>query len=134
MASEIQLRIVTPRAQVLDQPVLEVTAPGTVGEFGVLPDHATFLSSLEIGKLSYRDSAGVHAFAVKSGFAEVADNVMTVLVDDAVAGRDVDPMATRELLRAAEDTVAHVSPIDPEYESADAERRWAQARLEAVGK
>lgn len=134
MASEIQLRIVTPRAQVLDQQVLEVTAPGTVGEFGVLPDHATFLSSLEIGPLSYRDAAGTHAFAVKGGFAEVANNVMTVLVDDAVAGRDVDPVATRELLRAAEDAVTHLSPIDPEYADADAERRWAQARIEAAGK
>jgi F-type H+-transporting ATPase subunit epsilon len=134
MASEIQLRIVTPRAQVLDQQVLEVTAPGTVGEFGILPDHATFLSSLEIGPLSYRDSGGVHAFAVKGGFAEVSDNVMTVLVDDAVSGRDVDPIATRELLRAAEEAVTHLSPIDPDYAAADAERRWAQARLEVAGK
>jgi F-type H+-transporting ATPase subunit epsilon len=134
MASEIQLRIVTPRAQVLDQPVLEVTAPGTVGEFGVLPDHARFLTSLEIGRLSYRDSGGVHIFAVKGGFAEVSDNVMTVLVDDAVSGREVDPVSTREKLRSAEEAAARLVPVDPEFAAADAERRWAQARLEVAGK
>jgi F-type H+-transporting ATPase subunit epsilon len=134
MANEIQLRIVTPRAQVLDQPVLEVTAPGTVGEFGVLPDHATFLSSLEIGRLSYRDAGGVHALAVKGGFAEVEGNVMTILVEDVAAGADVDPSAARERLRAAEAAVAQLTPVDAEYEAADAERRWARARLEVAGR
>jgi F-type H+-transporting ATPase subunit epsilon len=134
MASEIQLRIVTPKAQILDQPVLEVTAPGTVGEFGVLPDHANFLSSLEIGPLSYKDSHGVHALAVKGGFAEVSNNVMTVLVEDAVSGREVDPVSTRDRLRAAEEAVAHLAPVDPEFAAADAERRWAQARLEVAGR
>jgi len=59
MAQEIQLRIVTPRRPLLDESVQEVTAPGTVGEFGVLPNHAAFLSSLETGRLSYRDAHGL---------------------------------------------------------------------------
>ena len=58
MATEFQLRLVTPRRAVIDQPVREVTAPGTVGEFGILPDHANFLSSLEPGRLTFRDAGG----------------------------------------------------------------------------
>lgn len=58
MADHLQLRIVTPLRLVLDERVLEVTAPGTVGQFGVLPRHCTFLSSPETGPLSYKADGG----------------------------------------------------------------------------
>jgi F-type H+-transporting ATPase subunit epsilon len=131
MANEIQLRIVTPRRQVLDQAVLEVTAPGTVGEFGVLPNHATFLGSLEIGRLSYRDARGLHHLAVRGGFAEVSDNVMTVLADAAEPSAEVDPARAKSDLAAAEAAMADLSPLDPACEAAAAEARWARARLDA---
>jgi F-type H+-transporting ATPase subunit epsilon len=132
MAEQFQLRIVTPRRQVLDEPVLEVTAPGTLGEFGVLPNHVTFLSSLEIGRLSYRDQRGLHHIAVRGGFAEVADNVMTVLADAAEPGPEVDPASAREQLRSAEEQLTRLSPTDAEFEAVDADRRWAAARIEAA--
>lgn len=134
MADEIQLRIVTPGEELLDERVSEVTAPGTLGEFGVLPDHAAFLSSLEIGRLSYRTSRALHHVAVKGGFAEVADNVMTVLADDAARSTDINTAAARESLQAAEEQLAQLSPIDPEYENLAAERQWAMARLEVAAK
>jgi F-type H+-transporting ATPase subunit epsilon len=134
MADEIQLRIVTPSEELLDERVTEVTAPGTVGEFGVLPDHATFLSSLEIGRLSYRTARALHHVAVRGGFAEVSNNVMTVLADDARRPADIDVVAVRELLSATEDALAKLSPIDPEYEQVEAERNWALARLEIAAK
>jgi len=134
MADEIQLRIVTPSRELLDERVTEVTAPGTLGEFGVLPDHATFLSSLEIGRLSYRTSRALHHIAVRGGFAEVSNNVMTVLADDAALSADIHAAAVRELLQAAEDALAELSPIDPEYEDVSAEQRWALARLEIAAK
>jgi F-type H+-transporting ATPase subunit epsilon len=134
MADEIQLRIVTPSAELLDERVMEVTAPGTLGEFGVLPDHATFLSSLEIGRLSYRTPRAVHHIAVRAGFAEVSNNVMTVLADDAERSADVNVAAARESLQAAEQALAKLSPIDPEYEEVGAERDWALARLETASK
>ena len=134
MADQFQLRIVTPRREVLDESVLEVTAPGTLGEFGVLPNHVTFLSSLEIGRLSYRDQRGLHHVAVRGGFAEVVDNVMTVLADAAEPGPEIDPNLAREELRRAEEAVAHLSPADPQFEAVDGDRRWAAARIEAAAK
>ena len=50
----MRLQIVTPDKAVLDQEVEEVYAPGTNGEFGVLPEHVTFLTSLDTGILRYR--------------------------------------------------------------------------------
>ncbi len=134
MTDELRLRIITPRRPVLDEVVLEVTAPGTLGEFGVLPNHVTFLSSLEIGRLSYRDGRGLHHLAVRDGFAEVSNNVMTVLVEDAESGTDVDPGRAQAELTAAETRLAQRSPYDPEYAALDADRRWALARLEAARK
>ena len=133
MADQLQLRVVTPRQAVVDQPVFEVTAPGTVGEFGVLPDHANFLSSLESGQLSFRDARGVKRFAVRGGFAEVSDNVMTVLTEAAERSAEIDPARARADLAAAAEELAKLSPLDPEYEEAEARQRWAQARLDVAG-
>jgi F-type H+-transporting ATPase subunit epsilon len=130
MASEFQLRIVTPTRAVVDQSVTEVTAPGTLGEFGVLPDHANFLSSLDSGRLTFKDASGAHLLAIRDGFAEVSDNVMTVLAEAAEAPAEVDTGAARADLQAAEAELAQLAPIDPGYPAADAKRRWAQARLD----
>jgi len=133
MSDEFQLRVVTPRAAVVDQTVLEVTAPGTVGEFGVLPDHANFLSSLESGKLSFRDPRGVRNYAIREGFAEVSDNVMIVLTEAAEPAAEIDAARARADLQAAEAELEQLAPIDPTFAEADAKRRWAQARLEVAG-
>ena len=53
MAETLRLLLVTPERTLLDEEVDEVRAPGTVGEFGVLPNHITFLSSLQAGRLEY---------------------------------------------------------------------------------
>jgi F-type H+-transporting ATPase subunit epsilon len=133
MADQFQFRLVTPRAAVVDQPVLEVTAPGTVGEFGVLPDHAHFLSSLESGRLSYKDPRGMKAYAIREGFAEVSNNVMTVLTEAAEPAGEIDATRARNDLQAAEADLAKLSPMEPAHADAEARRRWAQARLEVAG-
>jgi F-type H+-transporting ATPase subunit epsilon len=130
MPDAFQLRIVTPNRLLFDEQVREVTAPGTLGEFGVLPDHITFLTSLEIGALRYRTDGEAQRIAVRGGFAEVADNVMTVLADEAVFAEDVDREAARADLAAADAQLRNLSPLDPSFSAADANRRWAQARIE----
>jgi F-type H+-transporting ATPase subunit epsilon len=132
MRDRFQLRIVTPRQAVLDEEVREVTAPGSLGEFGVLPDHITFLTSLEMGALRYRTDGEAQRLAIRGGFAEVADNVMTVLVDDAMFPDDIDQQAARADLTTAEAQLRELSPLDPAFSTADANRRWAQARLDVA--
>ena len=83
MADRFRLRIYTPERQVADLDVKQVTAPATLGEIGVLPDHAALVTSLDPGVLSYTDGATAKKLQVGAGFAEVRDNVMTVLTDSA---------------------------------------------------
>jgi len=132
MTDSLQLRIVTPSRLLLDDRVREVTAPGTVGQFGVLPDHVTFLTSLDIGTLSFRTDSGVRYVAVRGGFAEVADNVMTVLADDAAFPEDIDAPAARSEAQTTEAQLEKLSPLDEGYGAADANHRWAVARVETV--
>jgi F-type H+-transporting ATPase subunit epsilon len=82
MADRLHLRVLTPERQLVDAEVREVTAPGALGEIGILPDHAALFTALEPGVLSYPDAAGkVVRIAIGGGFAEVRDNVVTVLAE-----------------------------------------------------
>ncbi|HXJ34960.1 MAG TPA: ATP synthase F1 subunit epsilon [Candidatus Eisenbacteria bacterium] len=83
MATRLRLRVYSPERQLVDADVSEVTAPGAFGEIGVLPDHAALVTALEPGTLSYKDGATTTRLTIGGGFAEVRDNVMTVLADSA---------------------------------------------------
>ena len=54
MENKLDLEIVTPFGLVFSDQVDEVIAQGTEGEFGVLPDHIPFFTTLKIGMLTYR--------------------------------------------------------------------------------
>ena len=83
MADRFRLRVYSPERQVVDADVSEVTAPGAYGEIGVLPDHAALVTTLEAGILTYKAGNTVSRLRLGGGFAEVRDNVMTVLADSA---------------------------------------------------
>jgi F-type H+-transporting ATPase subunit epsilon len=132
MADVLQLRVVTPKQLLLDEEVREVTAPGAGGEIGVLPNHTTYLGALDIGMLHYRTDRGVSYVAVRGGFAEVIDNVMTILADDAAFGADVDVAAAQAERDSAAAQLTDLSQLVDAYATADADRRWAEARIEAA--
>lgn len=80
----IELSIVTPAAPFADLEVDSVLLPGEVGEFGVLPAHERFLTSLQPGVLEYVADGEVQRLNVSEGFAEVTGERVTVLVGSAV--------------------------------------------------
>jgi F-type H+-transporting ATPase subunit epsilon len=81
VADSLRLRVYTPEQELFDGEVREVTAPGAYGEIGILPDHAALVTTLEPGVLSYKQDGRVGRYQIKGGFAEVRDNVVTVLAD-----------------------------------------------------
>jgi len=68
----------------------EVIAPGSEGEFGVLPGHCHFLSTLKIGELRYRVDNQIHHMAVLWGYAEVTPMKVTVMAEIAEKAEDID--------------------------------------------
>jgi F-type H+-transporting ATPase subunit epsilon len=81
MADRLRLRVYTPQRTLVDRDVREVTAQGALGQIGVLPDHAALVTALDPGMLSYRENGTVVKLSLGAGFAEVRDNVMTVLAE-----------------------------------------------------
>ena len=81
MADRFRLRVYTPERELVDADVREVTAQGAWGQIGVLPDHAALVTALEPGELAYRADGTVVRLSLGGGFAEVRDNVMTVLAN-----------------------------------------------------
>ena len=132
MADILHLRLVTPERLLLDEEVDEVTAPGAVGEFGVFPDHAPFLSSLQPGRLSYKQNGHTQSLAVSDGFAEVVDNLMTVLCTEAAYANEIDAAQAQEAVREAEAALSTLSPTDAGFEDAQNTLRLAQVRLDVA--
>ena len=81
MAGKILLEVVTPDKLLLSQQVDEVIAPGSEGEFGVLPGHCHFLSTLRIGELRYRVGDLTNHMAVLWGYAEVTPTKVTIMAE-----------------------------------------------------
>ena len=114
-ATSFRLRIVSPERLLLDEEVEEVIAPGAAGEFGVLPDHITFLTVLAPGRLIYRTGNQRHVIAIFGGYAEVVDNVMTVLADGAEPAPQIDLEAAKQALQQAEGALAAIDVDAPEF-------------------
>jgi len=89
------LRVVTPTNTLVDAEVVEVTAPGVAGQIGVLPQHATFLGQLEAGVVSFTASGKRERIVISGGYAEVVDDVVTILADDAEFAESIDVSAAR---------------------------------------
>jgi F-type H+-transporting ATPase subunit epsilon len=134
MADKIILRLVTPGRLLLDEEVDEVTAPGVLGEFGVLPNHIAFLTLLAPGELSYKQGAERARLAIGGGYAEVLGNVMTVLADAAEFAGEIDIGRAERAKEQAEKKVAALNPEDREFAACEAALRRALVRLQVASK
>ena len=82
----LKLEIVTPDGQIFSNDVKSVTLPGSEGEFGVLPHHASLVSLLKAGVIDIELPDSKHEIvAIDWGHAEVDEEKVTVLADGAVA-------------------------------------------------
>ena len=90
MAGKLLLEVVTPDKLLLSQQVDEVIAPGSEGEFGVLPGHCHFLSTLRIGELRYRVGDQTNFMSVLWGYAEVTPTKVTIMAEVAEKAEDID--------------------------------------------
>ena len=134
MADKIRFRVVTPSRMVLDEEVDEVTAPGELGEFGVLPNHIAFLSTLAAGEMTYKQGTARTLLAVSGGYAEVLDNVMTVLAPAAEFGSEIDVPRAERAKERAERQLAELNREEKEWLTAEAARQRASARLQVASK
>ncbi len=134
MAEKLKLELVTPYKKVLSEEVDEITASGTLGEFGVLPGHAAFLTSLKIGELTYKQGGSVQHLAVNWGYFEVEDDKVTVLVETAERADEIDLERAKAALGRAEQALKGLASEDKEYRKMEAALERALIRMQVAGK
>jgi len=107
MAQNIKLEVVTPEKAVVDEEAKIVVAPGSLGEFGVLSGHTTFLTTLKTGIIRYMDANDQEHFVfVSGGFAEALPDKVTVLAESAERRRDIDLARAKAAIERAEKRLA----------------------------
>jgi len=109
------LEIVTPYGLAVSSKVEEAYIPGSQGDFGVLPGHAPFLTSLRIGELHYRQDNKVHYVSINHGFAEVTPEKTTLLTDTAELAGEINVERAQAARTRAEEKLKTLSREDPTY-------------------
>ncbi len=134
MAQQIALEIVTPTGAVVNEDVDIVNAPGYGGDFGVLANHAPFLSTIKIGILSYENGKKRENLMVSGGFCEVSNNKITFLVESAEFGYQIDVDRAMKAKERAEKRLSQTASHDETVNvtRAEAALRRALIRLKAA--
>ncbi len=97
----LKLEIVTPIGQIFANAVKSVTLPGSEGEFGVLPNHASLVTLLQAGVIDIELKDGNHdVVAINWGHVKVDENSVTVLADGAIS---IGGSSESEIAKSLED-------------------------------
>ena len=131
MAEKINLEVVTPKGAIVSEEVDIITAPGFTGEFGVLANHAPFLSTIKIGTLRYKKDGSEQELMVSGGFCEVSNNKITFLVESAELGHEIDVDRALQAKERAEKRLAQAREQQEKIDRtrAEAAMQRALARL-----
>jgi F-type H+-transporting ATPase subunit epsilon len=132
MADKITLDIVTPDGLVTSEDVDEITAAGSEGEFGVVPGHAPFLTTLKIGMLVTRSGGDLTRYFVNWGYAEVGPEKVTVLADSSEKSDEIDVERAKAAKERAEERMRMNDDVD--YARAEAALARALMRIHVVEK
>ena len=131
----LYLEVVTPERVLVSQEVDAVVAPGTEGEFGVLPGHELFLSGIVPGELRYTSGSVEGSMVVTTGFAEVSNDKVSVLVDAAEKTSEIDMERARQAIERARARLAKErGSEDVDFVRAELALKRAIARVNAVDK
>lgn len=133
MAQQIHLEVVTPAGAVVNEDVDIVNAPGYGGDFGVLANHAPFLSTIKIGILTYEAGNDRKSLMISGGFSEVSNNKITFLVESAEVGSEIDVDRAMKAKERAEKRLLQATAHDEKFNQvrAEAALQRALARIKA---
>jgi F-type H+-transporting ATPase subunit epsilon len=104
---EFNLEIVTPKRVVYNASVESFSAPGEVGGFQVLHNHAPLLSNIKIGAVKVIDAEGKEThYATSGGFVEVRNNKVVMLADTAERSDEIDVERAKASFARAQERIS----------------------------
>jgi F-type H+-transporting ATPase subunit epsilon len=134
LSTFLGVNLVTPKGVVAHTDTDSVQAPGELGEFELLPGHVPMLTALRPGVLTIGTKQRAR-YAVSSGYLRVdPQGAVEILVEQAVAAKDIDAAAAQSDLKAAEAELAKWGdkPADGDFVNLQHRAGWARARIDAV--
>ncbi len=132
MADKFQLSVMTPTSKVFDGVVATVEVSGAVGDFGVLPGHYAYITSVRPGGLEFDAGGKRHVYAVGHGFAQVAADRVSIVVSSCEDAHGLDLDAAKGAIAKAEAILSTQEDTTPEAIDARVEQEMAQGKLLAA--
>jgi F-type H+-transporting ATPase subunit epsilon len=132
--NRLALEIITPDRVMVSQEVDMVEAPGTSGEFGVLPGHVAYLATIDCGEVRFLDGNTTRFMATSGGYAEVVEDKVTLLLETAEFAENIDGARARRAAEKAESILKRALTEDQEYLLAEAALRRAIARISSASR
>lgn len=122
----LSLEIITPEKVLVKEEVDMVEANGSLGEFGILPGHTEFLTTLEIGEVRYMKDGKTYTLATSGGIAEVVNDTITLLLDTGELADDIDVARAQIAHDEAQERLKDMTIDNTEY------RKYELALLRAI--
>lgn len=117
--------VITPERAVLEADATFVAFPAHDGEVGILKNRAPLLYKMGIGVLRVETPEGNHTFFVDGGFAQMVENRLTLLTEQAKSVNEIDRAAAERALDEA-----RALPASGESEIAARQRAVQRARVQ----
>jgi len=133
MPDTFQLEVVTPEKMVVKDVAEEMQIPGKNGYLGILPGHATLITELAVGEISYRSGGQTHYLAVAWGFAEVLPDKVTILAEAAERPQDIDVARAQQSKQRAEEALKN-GKTEADFTHAEDSLKRAETRIEVAEK
>jgi F-type H+-transporting ATPase subunit epsilon len=106
---QLYCRVITPEEVIYDGEANLIIARIADGDLGVLVDHSPLVSTVEVGEVRIKEGEEQLVYATSDGFFKVSENLVQVLVEEAVSVEDIDVDAAEDRVEEAERELSEVS-------------------------
>jgi len=124
----LTLRVLAPDQSVFDDTADEIILPSTTGLLGVLPGHISMVTAIDFGVLRVLKDGNWDSIALTGGFAEVESNEVTVLVNKAEMGKNIDSAKAEAELELAKNNLSQTKDKNTSTEKIKAQENLNKAK------
>ena len=124
----LTLRVLAPDQSVFDGTAEEIILPSTTGLLGVLPGHISMVTAIDIGVLRVLKNGNWDSIALMGGFAEVESDEVTILVNGAEMGTNIDSTEAEAELEKAKSQLTQFEGQKNSTEKVKAQENFNKAR------
>ena len=124
----LTLRVLAPDQSIFDDTADEIILPSTTGLLGVLPGHISMVTAIDFGVLRVLKNGNWDSIALTGGFAEVESNEVTVLVNKAEMGKNIDSAKAEAELEQAKNQLSQTQDKETSPEKIKAQEALNKAK------